>query len=78
MPASFYLFSALTTLIYVNQVRAAGKYITVLLDSNCYDAVLSDVVSLDQTGYAQVLMKRIFSLILPNHNPESEKKRAEM
>uniref|UniRef100_A0A8C1KAG6 Prostacyclin synthase n=1 Tax=Cyprinus carpio TaxID=7962 RepID=A0A8C1KAG6_CYPCA len=41
-------------------VRAAGQYITVLLDSNCYDAVLSDVVSLDQTSYAQVLMKRIF------------------
>uniref|UniRef100_A0A672MT52 Prostacyclin synthase n=1 Tax=Sinocyclocheilus grahami TaxID=75366 RepID=A0A672MT52_SINGR len=59
-------------------VRAAGQYITVLLDSNCYDAVLSDVVSLDQTGYAQVLMKRIFSLNLPSHNPESEKKRAEM
>uniref|UniRef100_A0A9J7XG47 Prostacyclin synthase n=1 Tax=Cyprinus carpio carpio TaxID=630221 RepID=A0A9J7XG47_CYPCA len=59
-------------------VRAAGQYITVLLDSNCYDAVLSDVVSLDQTSYAQVLMKRIFSLDLPNHNLESEKKRAEM
>ncbi|KAI2663809.1 Prostacyclin synthase [Labeo rohita] len=59
-------------------VRAAGQYITVLLDSNCYDAVLSDVVSLDQTGYAQILMKRIFNLDLPNHNPESEKKRAEM
>lgn len=62
----------------MNQVRAAGQYITVLLDSNCYDAVLSDVVSLDQTGYAQILMKRIFNLDLPNHNPESEKKRAEM
>ncbi|XP_043096944.1 prostacyclin synthase [Puntigrus tetrazona] len=59
-------------------VLAAGKYVTVLLDSNCYDAVLCDVVSLDQTGYAQILMKRIFSLNLPNHNPESEKKRAEM
>ncbi|XP_048054883.1 prostacyclin synthase [Megalobrama amblycephala] len=59
-------------------VCAAGQYVTVLLDSNCYDEVLSDVVSLDQTGYAQVLMKRIFSLNLPNHNPESEKKRAEM
>ncbi|XP_077054146.1 prostacyclin synthase isoform X2 [Siphateles boraxobius] len=59
-------------------VRAAGKYITVLLDSNCYDEVLSDVITLDQTGYAQILMKRIFNLNLPNHNPESEKKRAEM
>ncbi|XP_067230511.1 prostacyclin synthase [Chanodichthys erythropterus] len=59
-------------------VCAAGQYVTVLLDSNCYDEVLSDVVSLDQTGYAQVLMKRIFSLNMPNHNPESEKKRAEM
>ncbi|XDV35419.1 hypothetical protein PO909_005371 [Leuciscus waleckii] len=59
-------------------VRAAGKYITVLLDSNCYDEVLSDVITLDQTGYAHILMKRIFSLNLPNHNPESEKERAEM
>uniref|UniRef100_A0A8C1Y6V0 Prostacyclin synthase n=1 Tax=Cyprinus carpio TaxID=7962 RepID=A0A8C1Y6V0_CYPCA len=59
-------------------VRAAGQYITVLLDSNCYDAVLSDVVLLDQTSYAQVLMKRIFSLNLPSHNPESEKRRAEI
>ncbi|TRY89381.1 hypothetical protein DNTS_015312 [Danionella cerebrum] len=59
-------------------VRAAGQYITILLDSNCYDAVLSDVVSLDQISYAQSLMKRIFSLNLPSHNPESEKKRAKM
>ncbi|XP_056316395.1 prostacyclin synthase [Danio aesculapii] len=58
-------------------VRAAGLYITVLLDSNCYDAVLSDVASLDQTSYAKILMKRIFNMILPSHNPESEKERAE-
>ncbi|XP_051568806.1 prostacyclin synthase-like [Myxocyprinus asiaticus] len=59
-------------------VCAAGHYITVLLDSNCYDAVLSDTVSLDMTAYSQLLMKRIFNLHLPNHNPASERRRVEM
>ncbi|KAG9277008.1 prostacyclin synthase-like [Astyanax mexicanus] len=54
-------------------VCVAGHYVTVLLDSNCYDAVLKDTQSLDLRRYAQVLMERIFSLRLPNHDPESEK-----
>ncbi|XP_026866749.2 prostacyclin synthase [Electrophorus electricus] len=56
-------------------VCVAGNYVTVLLDSNCYDAVLADTHSLDLTPYAQLLMERIFSLHLPNHDPVSEKKR---
>ncbi|XP_051563621.1 prostacyclin synthase-like [Myxocyprinus asiaticus] len=59
-------------------VCAAGHYITVLLDSNCYDDVLSDTISLDMTSYSQLLMKRIFNLHLPNHNPISERRRAKM
>ncbi|XP_076870383.1 prostacyclin synthase [Brachyhypopomus gauderio] len=58
-------------------VCVAGNYVTVLLDSNCYDAVLADTRSLDLTSYAQVLMDRIFRLRLPNHDPESERKRVE-
>ncbi|XP_072540815.1 prostacyclin synthase [Salminus brasiliensis] len=58
-------------------VCVAGQYVTVLLDSNCYDTVLKDTHSLDLRRYAQVLMERIFSLRLPNHDPESEKKMVE-
>ncbi|KAI4902114.1 hypothetical protein NFI96_013189 [Prochilodus magdalenae] len=58
-------------------VRVAGHYVTVLLDSNCYDAVLADTHSLDLTRYAQVLMERIFSLRLPNLDPVSEKRMVE-
>ncbi|XP_070966849.1 prostacyclin synthase [Oncorhynchus clarkii lewisi] len=54
-------------------VRVCGRYITVLLDPNSYDAVLDDKVSLDFSRYAQVLMQRIFNLRLPNHNPETER-----
>uniref|UniRef100_A0A4W5LU44 Prostacyclin synthase n=1 Tax=Hucho hucho TaxID=62062 RepID=A0A4W5LU44_9TELE len=54
-------------------VRVCGHYITVLLDPNSYDAVLYDKVSLDFSRYAQVLMQRIFSLRLPNHNPDTER-----
>ena len=57
----------------VSQVRVCGRYITVLLDPNSYDAVLDDKVSLDFSRYAQVLMQRIFNLRLPNHNPETER-----
>ncbi|CAN9511706.1 unnamed protein product [Ophioblennius macclurei] len=46
-------------------VRAAGRYVTVLLDPHSYDAVLNDSESLDFTRYAQVLMERIFNLQLP-------------
>lgn len=55
------------------QVRAAGRYVTVLLDPHSYDAVLNDPVSLDFNGYARVLMKRIFRLQLPHHQPAKEK-----
>ncbi|KAL2091567.1 hypothetical protein ACEWY4_013830 [Coilia grayii] len=54
-------------------VRVAGRYVTVLLDPNSYDAVLQDSGSLDFSRYAQVLMERIFKLHLPNHNPAVEK-----
>lgn len=57
------------------QVRVAGHYVTVLLDSNCYDAVLKDTQSLDLTRYSQILMDRIFNLQLPNHDPVSERHR---
>nr|XP_046239779.1 prostacyclin synthase-like [Scatophagus argus] len=48
-------------------VRAAGRYVTVLLDPHSYDAVINDSESLDFTRYAQVLMERIFDLRLPHH-----------
>ncbi|XP_053353676.1 prostacyclin synthase-like [Clarias gariepinus] len=54
-------------------VRVAGRYVTVLLDPNSYDAVFEDVTSLDFTRYAQVLMERIFNLRLPNYKPDKEK-----
>lgn len=49
------------------QVRAAGRYVTVLLDPHSYDAVINDSESLDFTRYAQVLMERIFNLRLSHH-----------
>ncbi|MCI4375304.1 hypothetical protein PGIGA_G00107880 [Pangasianodon gigas] len=58
-------------------VCVAGHYVTVLLDSNCYDAVLTDTQSLDLTRYSQLLMDRIFNLQLPNHNPVSERNRVD-
>ncbi|XP_026204623.1 prostacyclin synthase [Anabas testudineus] len=48
-------------------VRAAGRYVTVLLDPHSYDAVINDSESLDFTRYAQVLMERIFNLRLSHH-----------
>ncbi|KAF7711534.1 hypothetical protein HF521_000545 [Silurus meridionalis] len=54
-------------------VCVAGRYVTVLLDSNCYDAVLADTKSFDLTRYSQLLMSRIFKLQLPNHDPVSER-----
>ncbi|KAK5872390.1 hypothetical protein PBY51_013100 [Eleginops maclovinus] len=50
-------------------VRAAGRYVTVLLDPHSYDTVINDSESLDFTRYAQVLMERIFNLRLPHHQP---------
>ncbi|XP_017553252.1 prostacyclin synthase [Pygocentrus nattereri] len=58
-------------------VCVAGHYVTVLLDSNSYDDVLADKHSLDLTRYAQVLMKRIFRLRLPNLDPVSERRMVE-
>lgn len=62
--------------VFINQVFVAGKYVTVLLDSDSYETVLKDEESLDATGYAKLLMKKIFDLHLPNHNPKSERNRA--
>lgn len=55
------------------QVRAAGRYVTVLLDPHSYDSVINDSDSLDFTRYAQVLMEKIFNLRLPYHQPAKEK-----
>lgn len=55
------------------QVRAAGRYVTVLLDPHSYDTVINDSDSLDFTRYAQVLMERIFNLRLPHHQPAKAK-----
>ncbi|XP_028262471.1 prostacyclin synthase-like [Parambassis ranga] len=54
-------------------VRAAGRYVTVLLDPHSYDTVIEDSDSLDFTRYAQVLMERIFNLQLPHHQPAKAK-----
>ncbi|CAJ1050986.1 prostacyclin synthase-like [Xyrichtys novacula] len=54
-------------------VRAAGRYVTVLLDPHSYDTVINDTDSLDFGRYAQVLMERIFNLRLPHHQPSKEK-----
>lgn len=51
----------------------AGRYVTVLLDPNSYDAVFQDTASLDFSRYAQVLMDRIFNLKLPSYKPDTEK-----
>ncbi|XP_068170496.1 prostacyclin synthase-like isoform X2 [Antennarius striatus] len=54
-------------------VRAAGRYVTVLLDPHSYDEVISDPESLDFTRYAQVLMERIFDMRLLHHQPDKAK-----
>ncbi|XP_056130352.1 prostacyclin synthase [Lampris incognitus] len=54
-------------------VRVAGHYVTVLLDPNSYHAVLCDTVSLDNSRQRTLLMKRMFSLQLPNANPTEER-----
>ncbi|KAM4612501.1 prostacyclin synthase [Polymixia lowei] len=54
-------------------VRVAGKYVTVLLDPNSYDAVLYDTVFLDSSCYRKLLMERVFSLQLPNTNHKVER-----
>ncbi|XP_027858881.1 prostacyclin synthase-like [Xiphophorus couchianus] len=54
-------------------VRAAGRYVTLLLDPHSYDEVINDPDSLDFGRYAQVLMERIFNLRLPLYQPEKAK-----
>ncbi|XP_044030626.1 prostacyclin synthase isoform X2 [Siniperca chuatsi] len=55
-------------------VCVAGKYVTVLLDPNSFDAVLNDTVFLDFTGNRNQLQKTIFSLQLPSIKPTAERK----
>ena len=55
------------------QVRAAGRYVTVLLDPHSFDTVISDSESLDFTRYTHVLMERIFDLQLPHQQPAKAK-----
>ncbi|XP_070814820.1 prostacyclin synthase isoform X2 [Chaetodon trifascialis] len=55
-------------------VRVAGRYVTVLLDANSFDAVLNDTVLLDFTRNRNQLLKRIFSLQLPSIKPTAERK----
>lgn len=57
-----------------SQVRVAGCYVTVLLEANSFDAVLSDTVFLDFTRSKIQLLKRIFSLQLPSIEPAAERK----
>ncbi|KAM8756575.1 prostacyclin synthase isoform 1-T1 [Acanthopagrus schlegelii] len=55
-------------------VRVAGSYVTVLLEANSFDAVLSDTVFLDFTRSKNQLLKRIFSLQPPSIKPAAERK----
>ncbi|XP_076615852.1 prostacyclin synthase [Chaetodon auriga] len=55
-------------------VRVAGRYVTVLLDANSFDAVLNDTILLDFTRNRNQLLKRIFSLQLPSIKPTAERK----
>ncbi|XP_077191706.1 prostacyclin synthase [Paroedura picta] len=55
-------------------VRAAGKFVTVLLDPRSYDAVLWESRSkLDFGQYARLLMDRMFDVRLPDYDPNAEK-----
>ncbi|KAM6927582.1 prostacyclin synthase [Xenentodon cancila] len=55
-------------------VCIAGKYITVLLDPNSFDSVLSDTTSLDFTRIRGILIGKVFSLQLLGVEPTSERK----
>lgn len=59
--------------IICSQVRVAGQYVTVLLDANSFDSVLSDTVSLDFIKSKQQLLERIFFLKLPSLQPAAER-----
>ncbi|XP_063281747.1 prostacyclin synthase [Pelobates fuscus] len=55
-------------------VQVAGRFITVLLDPNSYDAVVWESQSrLDFGKYAKVLMERMFDVNLPNYDMTAEK-----
>lgn len=56
------------------QVRLAGRYVTVLLDSSSFDAVLNDTVSLDLSRSRNLLLKKIFLLQLPDIKASSAQK----
>ncbi|XP_030634278.1 prostacyclin synthase [Chanos chanos] len=55
-------------------VRVAGRYVTVLLDPNSYDAVLSDTTTLDRTRISQMLLQRIFDVRLPSYEAEAQRR----
>lgn len=55
-------------------VRLAGRYVTVLLDSSSFDAVLNDTVSLDLSRSRNLLLKKIFLLQLPDIKASSARK----
>lgn len=65
--------SGLLIEVILSQVCVAGHYITVLLDPNSYDSVLYDTKSLDFTRYKNQIIKRVFSLQLPNNTSTSER-----
>nr|AUX14931.1 cytochrome p450 CYP8A2-like protein [Kryptolebias marmoratus] len=54
-------------------VCVAGHYVTVLLDPSSFDGVLGDTVSFDFSRIRGQLVKRIFSLQLPNSDPALER-----
>ncbi|XP_068598971.1 prostacyclin synthase [Brachionichthys hirsutus] len=53
-------------------VCVAGQYVTLLLDPNSFDAVLTDTDNF--THNKRQLLQRIFSLQLPNIKPSAERK----
>lgn len=56
------------------KIKAAGKFITVLLDPHSYDAVLWESrCKLDFGQYARLLMDRMFDVRLPDYDPNAEK-----
>ncbi|XP_054836424.1 prostacyclin synthase [Eublepharis macularius] len=55
-------------------IKAAGKFITFLLDPRSYDAVLWESrCKLDFGQYARLLMDRMFDVQLPDYDPNAEK-----
>ncbi|CAB1431910.1 unnamed protein product [Pleuronectes platessa] len=54
-------------------VCVLGKYVTVLLDPNSFDEVVNDTEFLDFTCSRSQILKKIFSLQLPNIKPAAER-----